>query len=176
MTSKNRSRSSIFKLNQDTPEIHPWHRFGHNEFGLNATNICWVIMFTSEKCKFSCWNWLPWPHKICHGKELILNSLQALWSRSSIFKRHQNTPRIHPWYKFGSNATNIVELPCLQAIDIIYLKDRSRSSIFKLKQDTPEIHPWHKFWPNATNICWVIVFTNEYFKFSSLNQPHDLEK
>ena len=43
MTSKNRSQSSIFELNQDTPEIHTWHKLGPN-----AINICWVIMFTSE--------------------------------------------------------------------------------------------------------------------------------
>ena len=40
---KNRSRSSIFELNQDTLEIHPWYKFGPN-----AINICWVIVFTSE--------------------------------------------------------------------------------------------------------------------------------
>ena len=27
---KNRSRSSIFELNQDTLEIHPWYKFGPN--------------------------------------------------------------------------------------------------------------------------------------------------
>ena len=32
---KNRSRSSIFELNQDTLQIHPWYKFGHN-----AINIC----------------------------------------------------------------------------------------------------------------------------------------
>ena len=35
MTSKNRSMSSIFELNQVTPEIHPQYKFGPN-----ATNIC----------------------------------------------------------------------------------------------------------------------------------------
>ena len=35
MTSTYRSSSSIFKLNQDTPEIHPWDKFGPN-----AINIC----------------------------------------------------------------------------------------------------------------------------------------
>ena len=35
MTSKNRSRSSIFELNQDSPEIHPWYKFGPN-----VINIC----------------------------------------------------------------------------------------------------------------------------------------
>ena len=40
---KNRSRSSIFELNQDTLEIHPWYKFGHN-----AINICSVIVFTSK--------------------------------------------------------------------------------------------------------------------------------
>ena len=44
------------------------------------------------------------------------------------------------------------KLSCLQAIDVMTLKDWSRSSIFKLNQDTPEIHPWYKFGPNATNI------------------------
>ena len=62
MTSKNRLSSSVFELNQDTPEIHPWYKFGPNE-----TNICWVIMFTSENCKFSCWNRPPWPQKIGQG-------------------------------------------------------------------------------------------------------------
>ena len=36
MTSKNRSRSSIFKLNQDTPEIHSWYKY---KLGPHATNI-----------------------------------------------------------------------------------------------------------------------------------------
>ena len=40
---KNRSRSSIFELNQDTLEIHPWYKFGPN-----AINICRVIVFTSK--------------------------------------------------------------------------------------------------------------------------------
>ena len=43
MTSKYRSRSSIFKLNKDTPRIHPWYKFSPN-----AINICCVIVFTSE--------------------------------------------------------------------------------------------------------------------------------
>ena len=43
ITSKNRSRSSIFELNQDTPRIHPWYKFGPN-----AITICWVIVFTSK--------------------------------------------------------------------------------------------------------------------------------
>ena len=34
MTSKNKSSSSIFELNQDTREIHQWHKFEPN-----ATNI-----------------------------------------------------------------------------------------------------------------------------------------
>ena len=43
VTSKNRSRSSIFELDQDTPEIHPWHKFEPN-----VTNISRVIVFTSK--------------------------------------------------------------------------------------------------------------------------------
>ena len=62
MTSKNRSWSSIFKLNQDTPEIHPWYRFGPN-----VTYICWVIVFTSENCKYSCLNRPPMTSKIGQG-------------------------------------------------------------------------------------------------------------
>ena len=32
---RKRSRSSIFELNEDIPEIHPWYKFGPN-----AINIC----------------------------------------------------------------------------------------------------------------------------------------
>ena len=62
MTSKNRSRSSIFELNQDTPEIHPWYKFG-----ANVTNICWVIVFTSEKVQVFMLKSTPWPRKIGQG-------------------------------------------------------------------------------------------------------------
>ena len=43
MTSKNRSRSSIFELNQDIPRIDPWYKFGPN-----MINIYYVIVLTSE--------------------------------------------------------------------------------------------------------------------------------
>ena len=59
---KNRSRSSIFELNQDTLQIHPWYKFGPN-----AINICWVIVFTSENWKLSCLNWPPVTSKIGQG-------------------------------------------------------------------------------------------------------------
>ena len=36
----------MFELNQDTPDIHPWYTIGPN-----ASNICCVIVFTSENCK-----------------------------------------------------------------------------------------------------------------------------
>ena len=52
LTPVNRSRSSIFELNQDTLEIQPWYKFGPN-----AIIICWVIVFTSGNWKFSCLNW-----------------------------------------------------------------------------------------------------------------------
>ena len=87
MTSKNVSRSSIFELNQDIPDIHPWYKFGPN-----ATNMCWVIVFTNEKFKFFMLKSTPMTSK---------NR-----SRSSIFELNQVTPEIHPWYMFGSNATN----------------------------------------------------------------------
>ena len=83
------SRSPIFKLNQDTTRIHPWYKFGPN-----ATNICRVIVFTRENCKFSSWNW---PHDL----EICVRSM------SPICKLSQDTLRTHPWYKFGPNATNI---------------------------------------------------------------------
>ena len=82
-----RSRSSIFKVNQDTLRTHPWYKFGPN-----ATNICWVILLTSENCKFSCWNRLPWPRKI--GQSHPSSNLTKTLMR-------------HPWYKFGPNAANI---------------------------------------------------------------------
>ena len=147
---KNRSRSSIFELNQDTLEIHPWYKFGPN-----AIIICWVIVFTSGNWKFSCLNW---PRDLQNR------------SRSSIFELNQDTLEIHPWYKFGPNAINICwvivftsenwKLSCLNWPRD--LQNRSRSSIFELNQDTLEIHPWYKFGPNAINICWVIVFTSEF--------------
>ena len=36
-------------------------------------------------------------------------------SRSSIFELNQDTPEIHPWYKFRPNALIFVKLSCLQA-------------------------------------------------------------
>ena len=77
MTSKNRSSSSIFELNQDTPEIHPWYKLSRLQ-----AKILQICMLKST----------PWP----------LNR-----SRSSIFELDQDTPRVHPWYKFGPNAINI---------------------------------------------------------------------
>ena len=151
MTSKNRSRSSIFKLNRDTPKKHPCYKFGPN-----VTNICRVIVFTSEKCKFSCWNRPPWPWKIGPGQPPC---------------NLAKTPEIHPWYKFGPNATNICQVIVFTSMT---LKNRSRSTTFKLSQDTPEIHPWYKFGPNATNICRVIVFTSKNYHVEI--DPHDLEK
>ena len=62
MTSKNKSMSSIFELKQDTPEMHPWYKFGSN-----ATIICWVNVFARKNSKFTCWNRPPWPRKIDHG-------------------------------------------------------------------------------------------------------------
>ena len=59
---ENRSRSSSFELNQDTPEIHPWYKFEPN-----MTNNCGVIVFTNKICKFSCWNRLLWFQKIGQG-------------------------------------------------------------------------------------------------------------
>ena len=73
-----RSMSSIFELNQDTPEIHPWYKFGSD-----ATNICWVILFTSKNCKFSCWNRPQWPRKIGQGHP-----------SSNLI--NQDTPELHP--------------------------------------------------------------------------------
>ena len=35
MTLENVSRSSIFELNQDTPEIYPWYKFGPNETNIS---------------------------------------------------------------------------------------------------------------------------------------------
>ena len=85
-----RSMSPICKLNQDTLRTHPWYKFGPN-----ATNICWVIVSTSENCKFSRWNWPPWPRKFvfaqCHPSANLTKTLLET----------------HPWYKFGPNATNI---------------------------------------------------------------------
>ena len=88
MTSQNRSRSSIFALNQDTPEIHPWHKFGRN-----VTNMCGVIVFTNKNCKFACWNRPPWPQRIGQGHpssnltETLLRYIHGI--------------------SFGPNATNI---------------------------------------------------------------------
>ena len=130
MAAKNRSGSPIFELNQDTPEIHPWYKFGPN-----ATNICWVIMFTNKNCKFSCWNRHPWTWKIGQGHP-----------SSNLTK----TPLI---YIHGISLDPMrlifVELSCLQIKIVIFIlksnpmisKNRSRSSIFELNQDTPEIHP-----------------------------------
>ena len=75
--------------------------------------------------------------------------------RSSVFKLDQDTPRIHPWYKFGPSEINI----CLSFhVEIDSNNLMSRSSIFELNQDTPEIHPWYKprlneFGPDTTNSC-----------------------
>ena len=62
MTSTYRSRSSIFEINQDTPEIHPWDKFGPN-----AINICWVIVFTSEKLQIFMFKLTPVTSKIGQG-------------------------------------------------------------------------------------------------------------
>ena len=116
MTSTYRSSSSIFKLNQDTPEIHPWDKFGPN-----AINICWVIMFTSENCKFSCLNW-----------PLYLKNR----SRSSIFKFNQDTLEIHTWYKFGPNAIIIWWV-------IVFSSEKLQIFMFKLTPVTSKIGQGH---------------------------------
>ena len=85
MTSTYRSSSSIFKLNQDTPEIHPWDKFGPN-----AINICWVIVFTSEKLQIFMFKLTPVTSKIGQGHPY--------------FEPNQDTLEIHTWYKFGPNA------------------------------------------------------------------------
>ena len=159
MTSKNRSRPSLFELNQDTPEIHPWYKFG-----ANVTNICRVIMFTNTNCKFSCWNRHPWPRKIGQGHPS--SNLTKTLLRYILV------------YKFGHNATNICLVIVFTSencwfhveIDPMTAKNRSRSSIFELNQDTPEINPWYKFGANVTNICRVIMFTNTNSKFSCWNR------
>ena len=153
---KNRSRSSIFEPNQDTPRIHPWFKFGPN-----AINICWVILFTSENCKFPCWNQpqisqgypslnltktlLEYIHGISLDlMRLIFVNLLSLQPKMSIFML-KSTPMTS--------------------------KNRSRSSIFKLNQDTPRIRPLYKFRPNATNICQAIEFISKNGKFSCWNRP-----
>ena len=71
MTSKNRSRSSIFELNQDTPEIHPWHKFGPN-----VTNMCGVIVFTIKIANF---------HVEIDPLELIFVELSCLQAKNLKF-------------------------------------------------------------------------------------------
>ena len=153
MTSKNSLRSSIFKLNQDTPEMHPWYKFGPN-----ATNICSVIVFTSKSSKGSCWNQPPWPRNISQGHP------------------SSNLTKTLLGYIHGISLVPMrlifVEFSCLQAIDVMTLTDWSRLSIVEINQDTSEIHPWYKFGPNTTNICWVIMFTSERWKYSCLKPRH----
>ena len=43
----NRSRSSIFELIQETPEIHPWYKFGRN-----ANNICKLSYLQVKSANF----------------------------------------------------------------------------------------------------------------------------
>ena len=158
-----RSMSSICKLNQDTLRTHPWYKFGPNE-----TNICWVIVFTSENCKFSCWNRPPWPRKIGHGHP-------SSNLTKTLLRKHIHGISLSPMRLI------FVELLCLQEkianfhVEIdphdLEICVRSMSSICKLNQYTPRIHPWYKFGPNANNICRVIVLTSENCKFSCWNRP-----
>ena len=170
-----RSRSSIFELNQDTPEIHPWYKFG-----ANVTNICRVIMFTNTNSKFSCWNRHPWPRKIGQGHPssnltktllryihgislepmwLIFVELSCLQIQIANFHVEIDTHDIHgisldPMRLiFASYRVYKRKLLISCLIWPHDLKNRSRSSIFELNQDTPEIHPWYQFGHNATNIC-----------------------
>ena len=121
MTSKNRSRSSIFKLNQDTPEKDPWYKFGPN-----ATNINWVIIFTSENCKFSCWNQPPWPRKIGQGHP------------------SSNFPKTLLGYIHGISFDSmrlIFELSCLQTkIDNYIPEKRKFSGILCFRQQRSRHH------------------------------------
>ena len=122
-------------------------------------------MFTSDNCKFACWNRSPWPREIGQGhpsSNLTKTLLSYIYDIS-----------------LGPIRLIFIKLSCLQAtianfhveIDPMTSRNRSWSSIFELIQVTPKIHPWYKFGPNASNICWVIVFTRENCKFSCWNRP-----
>ena len=90
-TARDMSRSSIFKVNQDTPEVHPWYKLGPN-----ANNICWVITFTHKLCPFSCWLVCRSLTSLCHSNGHIetmpareFNPFTALTRIRSQFLRTQ---------------------------------------------------------------------------------------
>ena len=159
-TSKNRSRSSIFELNQDTPEIHPWYKFGPN-----VTNICSSYCIYKWKLLIFMLKLTPWPKKIGQGHP------------SSNFAK--TLLRYIHGISLGPMRLIFVQLSCLQVkIANFHVEIRlpwprkigQGHPSSNLTKDTPEVYLWYKFGPNATNICAVIVFTSENCKFSCWNQ------
>ena len=123
------------------------------KLGPNATNICWVIVLTSENSKFSCWNRPIWLRKIGQGhpssnltKTLMRFihgiSLGPMWLIFVVVLTTENC-KFSCWNR----------PPWPQKIG----QGHPSSNLTK----TLRIHPWYKFGPNATNICWVIVLTSK---------------
>ena len=83
MTSKISHGHSSSNLHQDTPQIHPWHKFGPN------------AIFVELSCLQA---------KIANFHVEIDPMTSKNSSRSSIFELKHDTPEIHPWYKFGPNV------------------------------------------------------------------------
>ena len=93
---QNRSRSSIFELNQDTLEIHPWYKFG-----TNAINYLLSYRVYQRKLKIVMFKLTPVTSKIGQGhpsSNLTKTLLRYIHGIS-----------------FGSMRLIFVELSCLQA-------------------------------------------------------------